>query len=111
MTNPQLRHSKHANCVVFGGVIVKPPQTRFSPAGIAITRFMLEHESTHQEAGLSRRAHGQIVVIAAGELGLGPLRQAKGGEAVGIEGFLNQVKSAQGQFRWVLHAQHIEWLT
>ncbi|MDH4275646.1 MAG: primosomal replication protein N [Gammaproteobacteria bacterium] len=103
--------SKHANRVVLGGIIAKPPQTRYSPAGIAITRFLLAHESAHQEAGYPRQAHGQMLVVVAGELGLGPLRHAKGGETVGIEGFLNQVRSAQGQSRWVLHAQHIEWYT
>ena len=90
--------------------MAKGPETRHSPAGIPITRFVLQHQSRQIEAGTPREVHCRIVVVAAGE-GLSRQAQALREESkVRVRGFLSRSGHKGGDSKLVLHAQGIESL-
>lgn len=89
------------------GEVHKAPATRYSPAGIPITRFVLQHQSRQMEAGHLREVSCRIAVVAAGE---GPAQEAARlavGDEVRISGFLSRSNHREGETRLVLHAQQI----
>lgn len=96
------------NYLVIAGVVCKAPETRCSPAGIPITRFILEHRSRQQEADMARTAYCQLRVYASGEA-LQPLvRRLTQGARVRVQGFLCRADNRRGADWLVLHAQRIE---
>ncbi len=92
---------------MLGGIVHRAPEQRFSPAGIAVARFTLEHRSRQEEAGLPREAFCRIVVVCSGE----PLaRQAMTlavGQGVRVEGFIARADHRQGRSMIVLHAHKL----
>ncbi|MGA7800812.1 MAG: primosomal replication protein N [Gammaproteobacteria bacterium] len=98
------------NVLVIGGYVAKAPQTRVSPAGIPITRFLLDHGSQQVEAGLSREVRCRIAVVASGA----DLQNIAGGlsrgRAVRVTGFMARSGYRDSELRIVLHAQRIEYL-
>ena len=98
------------NQLVLGGQIVQAAQTRQTPAGLAITRFMLEHRSRQQEAGMSREAYCRIQIMACGPAFAEQRAALKVGTAVRVNGFLSRANHRQGENRLVLHAAGIEIL-
>jgi len=81
---------------LISGLLAKVYETRHSPAGIPITRFILEHQSAQSEAGLKRNIYCKVLVIIAGNAMHQLFNQLKVGEQISVEGYLNQV-SYQGQ--------------
>lgn len=98
------------NCLVIAGQLAGVCETRVSPAGIPISRFLVEHYSEQTEAGVSREARCQIAVIACGELLARIADRLPSGTAVRVRGFLSRADHRGGQYRLVLHAAHIEIL-
>ena len=96
------------NRLVISGKLAHLPETRYSPAGIPITRFTLHHESIQREAGMQRQAICHIGVIASGEELLKKTRQLQGGQQVRVSGFLSRANNRQGENRLILHAEQIE---
>ena len=97
-----------ANSVTLVGVIVDAPDRRRSPAGVPVTRFLLEHGSTQPEAGTQRPIRFRVGVRASGE---GPGEFARGlaaGETVRVEGFLARIRQQEGDNRLIVCATHIE---
>jgi len=84
------------NRVLISGLLAKVYDTRHSPAGIPITRFILEHQSAQIEAGLKRNIYCKALIIVAGNVLHENLNRFKIGDQISIEGYLNQV-SYQGQ--------------
>jgi len=96
--------------VVLSGRVCARPQIRYSPAGIPIARFTLEHESDQVEAQRPRRARLRIGVVAAGEALQHGLHGVTEATALRVAGFLANAGYRAGDCRLVLHAQRIELL-
>lgn len=98
------------NCLVLSGRIIKREQTRHSPAGLPITRLVLEHISKQVEAGFEREARCQIAVAVCGE----PFDHQPTALAVGMQirvtGFISRISHRHSESRIVLHAEKIEFL-
>ncbi len=86
------------------------PRTRHTPAGIPITTFRLRHRSRQQEAGHEREAVCSVGVVMAGDRWQGVLAQLRQGSMVRISGFLSRADNRQGEYRLILHGQHIEMI-
>ncbi len=84
------------------------PQTRYTPAGIPITSFCLQHRSVQQEAGHSREAICILQVMISGEELQDKVQGLEQGSNVRIGGFISRANNRQGEYRLVLHGQHIE---
>lgn len=98
------------NRLVITGVVGNEPETRYSPAGIAIARFTLKHQSQQSEAGMKRLVICSIGVIASGNELQQTVQQLKTGEGIRVSGFLARANNRQGENRLILHAQQIERL-
>ena len=96
------------NRVVLGGRVVRTDATRYSPAGIPIHRFVLEHRSAQREAGQPREARCRLGVLVCGD-DLHPLVvDLQPGDNVQVTGFLTRADNRAGEARLVLHATRIE---
>lgn len=91
-------------------VVVKRPLTRHSPAGIPLTRFVVEHESRQIEAGMMRQVRCRLQVVAAGEALQAQVSALAEGAKVSLTGFLNRAGYRSDEASLVLHAQSIELL-
>lgn len=89
------------------GTVCKAPETRYSPAGIPLIRFTLEHRSHQMDAGMKREAACRIVVMAAGRELKDQAERVGVGQVVTVAGFITRADNRQGEFRLVLHAQQI----
>jgi primosomal replication protein N len=96
------------NRLVISGALANRPETRYSPAGIPITRFTLRHESLQQEAGMQRQAICTIAVMASGQEMLETTKELQSGQQIRISGFLSRANNRQGENRLILHAERIE---
>ena len=79
--------------MVISGVVTRLYEVRNTPAGIPITRFVLEHQSEQSEADLKRNIRCQIFIIASGNKLRSELKNKKleVGLQMTIEGYLNQI--------------------
>ena len=98
------------NCLIIAGQLAGACETRFTPAGVPISRFLLEHHSTQQEAGLPREARCRIPVMACGAALAGIARRLAPGVHVRVQGFVSRANHREGEYRLVLHAAHIDIL-
>ena len=80
---------------------------RFTPAGIPVVEFRLQHESELDEAGRKRKVRAEMPGIAF-EAQARLIAGTKLGVAARIEGFL-AAKSKRSK-RLVLHVTHIEFV-
>jgi primosomal replication protein N len=98
------------NCLVLAGRIAKREQTRYSPAGLPITRLILEHLSKQTEAGFEREVRCRIPVVVCGE----PLHREIDAllvdTAIRVTGFISRISHRHSESRLVLHAERIEFL-
>jgi len=81
---------------LISGLLAKVYETRHSPAGIPITRFILEHQSAKTEAGYDRKIYCKVLIVIAGSALHQVLGRLTVGQEISVEGYLNQV-SYQGQ--------------
>ena len=98
------------NRLVISGTLGNTPETRYSPAGIPITRFTLRHESIQQEAGMQRQVICNVGVIASGKEFLESTRSLQSEQQIRVSGFLSRANNRQGENRIILHAEQIESL-
>jgi len=107
-TAPGARVVSPANELVITGTLVEAPQKRTTPAGIPITRFILEHRSEQREAGQARRVECRMRVVAAGsplaDTGAALVRGAQ----VRVRGFLTRAGYRAPELKTELHALAIE---
>lgn len=92
------------------GVLVEPPQVRYSPAGIPIARFLLEHDSEQREAGARRPVRFRVGVRAAGRELAEPLDGLPAGTALRVSGHLVRARQRTGDSRLIISAGRIERL-
>ncbi len=96
------------NRLVLTGVVREKPQTRYTPAGIPITSFCLQHHSVQEEAGYPRKAVCTLPVLFAGEAFQERVQKLEAGIRVRVAGFVSRADHRHGEYRLVLHGQHIE---
>lgn len=96
------------NRVLLAGEIVRIDETRHSPAGIPITRLLLDHRSAQQEAGLPREARCRLPVLICGQGLQALVRTLSPGHIIRVHGFLARANHRRGDAQLVLHATDIE---
>lgn len=105
MTVRQPEGDADENQVIIAGTVCKSPETRHSPAGISLTRFTLEHQSSRKTTGVPRQPRFRIVVVVAGE----PLSREAGrlatGDRVRVTGFLSRSDYRRDERHLTLHAE------
>jgi primosomal replication protein N len=88
------------------GKIVELGALRYTPAGIPVVEFKLDHESEQDEAGAKRQVRAEISAVAFETQARLVSRQNMGSE-VRLEGFLSaRTKRSK---RLVLHVTNIEF--
>ena len=93
------------NQTIICGKILKLGVLRYTPAGIAVIEFTVNHVSRQIEAGVARQIICEILAVALGQLAL-TVAGFKINNTVKLAGFLNR-KSHMNQ-QLVLHTDHIE---
>lgn len=96
------------NRVVLGGIVVRTATTRYSPAGIPISRFVIEHRSAQREGGQPREARCRLLVMACGSELQSLAETLQPNMAVEVSGFLSRANNRRNDDRLVLHAAEIE---
>jgi len=98
------------NRISLVGTVVDVPDTRCSPAGVRVTRLLLAHESSQQEAGQSRTVRFRIGVRAAGDDAGVMAASLTAGERVRVDGFLARLRQDAEDNRLIVSADSIERL-
>jgi primosomal replication protein N len=98
------------NCLTIAGQITGNCETRITPAGVPISRFLLEHQSGQIEAGIPRQARCRIPVLACGEVLARMAERLPPGTPVRVQGFVSRVNYREGEYRLALHAAGIDLL-
>jgi primosomal replication protein N len=80
---------------------------RFTPAGVPVVEFKIDHQSEQDEAGSKRKIGAEITAVAF-EAQARLVAKAKPGSGVKLEGFLG-AKSKRSK-RIVLHVTNIEFM-
>ncbi|RMD69244.1 MAG: primosomal replication protein N [Gammaproteobacteria bacterium] len=97
------------NRLVLTGTLRRAPETRRSPAGIPISRFILEHHSLQREDGRERSASFSIAVVAAGETLQAAVSELRAGDRVKVQGFIHRT-GRPGPYALAVHAHAIHRL-
>ena len=95
------------NRLILTGEVISEPSRRNTPAGIAVSRFTLQHQSLQHEAGNLRKVECRIVVTAFGDVIKHALSK---GAQIQVEGFLSYESRQKMETRLILHAQSIKYL-
>ncbi|MDG4556349.1 MAG: primosomal replication protein N [Candidatus Contendobacter sp.] len=98
------------NCLIIVGQLTGACETRITPAGVPISRFLLEHRSEQREAGLPREARCRIPVVACGDALADIARRLAPDARVRVRGFVSRANHREGEYRLVLHAARIDIL-
>jgi primosomal replication protein N len=95
-----------SNRLILSGRVVELESLRYTPAGIAIVRFKIEHDSEQVEAGAVRQLHMEIACVAT-ETMAHLVSAAPLGSSIRVEGFIAyRSKSHRGI---ELHALNIQF--
>lgn len=92
------------NETIICGKIIKLGILRYTPAGIAVIEFIVNHVSHQVEAGVVRQIKCEILAIALGQIAL-TVAELKVDNKVKLMGFLNR-KSHMNQ-QLVLHTNQV----
>jgi primosomal replication protein N len=90
-----------ANEVALSGEITSIEPLRYTPAGIALLNFKLQHRSLQTEAGLKRQVECDLIGVAMAEVAVA-ISRLKPGQSARVKGFLNRKNRMSAQL--VLHA-------
>jgi len=90
------------NHTIICGKISKLGILRYSPAGVAVIEFTVDHLSRQIEAGVARQVRCEIHAIALGQLAL-TIAEFQVESKLKLIGFLNRKNQRNQQL--VLHAQ------
>ncbi len=93
---------------MISGVVIKAPETRFTPAGIPLVRFAIEHESQQAEAGMQRQTQCRIRGVASGTVLQARAETLQVGDRVRLSGFLSRGGYRQSEWALVLHVDSID---
>ena len=90
-----------ANEVALSGEITSIEPLRYTPAGIALLNFKLQHRSLQTEAGLKRQVECDMSGVAMAEVAVA-MSRLKPGQVARVKGFLNRKNRMSAQL--ILHA-------
>jgi primosomal replication protein N len=93
------------NQTIICGRIAKLGVLRYTPAGVAVIEFTINHVSRQKEAGVARQIIFDILAVALGQLAL-TVAGFKINNRVKLTGFINRKSHMNHQL--VLHTDHIE---
>ncbi len=93
------------NQTIICGRIAKLGVLRYTPAGVAVIEFTINHVSRQKEAGVARQIIFDILAVALGQLAL-TVAEFKVDSAIKLTGSLNRKSHLNQQL--VLHIDHIE---
>ena len=93
------------NRLELNGAVTKVAELRYTPAGIPVLSFDLNHLSEQVEAGMKRKVECVVPAMVVGPLAMGAQEMEEGSQ-VSVTGFLakRSLKSAQ----LVLHVQTLK---
>ena len=95
------------NRVTVSGKLIELDALRHTPAGVAVLKFRLQHESSQMEAGGERKVSCEIAAVAF-EREARLLAAARLGSSVKVNGFL--AARSRSSRTLVLHATQIEFV-
>jgi primosomal replication protein N len=95
-----------ANRITVAGRLIELDALRHTPAGVAMLKFRLQHDSVQTEAGSERKVSCEIAAVAF-EREAKLLAAAKLGSSVKVDGFL--AARSRSSRTLLLHATQIEF--
>ena len=93
------------NKLVLSGLVVALEPIRYTPAGLPLLSFVINHVSENIEAGLKRKVECEINAVAMGNLAKSNIQV---GANINVAGFLAKRSAKSTQL--VLHIMKIEIL-
>jgi primosomal replication protein N len=96
------------NQLVLTGRLLKAAEVRTTPAGIPISRFLLEHQSSRSEGGQMRRVACRMPVVASGASVTALVADQPPGAWLKVTGFVSRAGYRAPETRIELHALTIE---
>ena len=87
---------------MLSGVVVHLEPIRYTPAGIPLLSFLLQHASEQTEAGLKRKVECEVNAVALGDLANSNIQL---GSSVKVKGFLAKRSAKSTQL--VLHIEQL----
>jgi primosomal replication protein N len=95
------------NKLVLNGVVVGLEPVRYTPAGLPLLSFVLQHASEQIEAGLKRKVECEVNAVALGNIASELAKQQISlGMAINVEGFLAKRSAKSTQL--IMHVTHIK---
>jgi primosomal replication protein N len=96
---------RQLNNLTLSGVVISLEPIRYTPAGIPLLSFVLQHVSEQTEAGLKRKVECEVNAVALGDIAKQNIQL---GSNIKAKGFLAKRSAKSTQL--VLHIQqlHIE---
>jgi primosomal replication protein N len=91
------------NNLTLSGVVISLEPIRYTPAGIPLLSFVLQHASEQIEAGLKRKVECEVNAVALGEIAKQNIQL---GSSVKAKGFLAKRSAKSTQL--VLHIDKLE---
>ena len=88
---------------MIGGVVVGLQPLRYTPAGIPLLSFVLQHASEQSEAGLKRKVECEVQAVALGDLAKSNIQI---GDNIKAKGFLAKRSAKSTQL--VLHIEQLQ---
>ena len=95
------------NTLVLSGVVASLEPIRYTPAGIPLLIFLLQHVSEQFEAGLKRKVECEVNAVALGDLASSNLQL---GSRVKVKGFLTKRSAKSTQLVLHILQLHIQQL-
>ena len=92
---------------MLSGVVVGLEAIRYTPAGISLLSFVLQHTSEQIEAGLKRKVECEVSAVAIGELAKTNIHI---GDNIKAKGFLAKRSAKSTQLVFHIEQLHIEKL-
>jgi primosomal replication protein N len=91
------------NNLTLSGVVISLEPIRYTPAGIPLLSFVLQHASEQTEVGLRRKVECEVNAVILGDLAKSSIQL---GSSVNVKGFLAKRSAKSTQL--VLHIEKIE---
>lgn len=88
---------------MLSGVVVGLEPIRYTPAGIPLLSFVLQHASEKIEAGLKRKVECEVNAVAIGDLAKSNIQL---GSSIKVKGFLAKRSAKSTQL--VIHIEKLE---
>jgi primosomal replication protein N len=94
---------RQLNNLTLSGVVISLEPIRYTPAGIPLLSFVLQHASEQTEAGLKRKVECEVNAVAIGEIAKQYIQL---GSNLKAKGFLAKRSAKSTQL--VLHIEKLE---